>query len=125
MGSSRRDSRDKAFKSLYAREINGNFKPENASSFTEQLVDGVLENQDDLDEALTEYLNDWRIDRIYPVERVLLRAGVYEILHMDTSKAVVINEAVELAKRYGDDGTGSFVNGILDNFEKPAKNSSS
>lgn len=118
---SRRDSRDEAFKTLYAREVDGSYEPEDESEFTGKLVEGVLEEQDELDEQLSEYLNDWRIDRIYPVERVLLRAGAYEILNMDTSKAVVINEAVELAKTYGDEGTGSFVNGILDNFEKPSE----
>lgn len=118
---SRRDSRDAAFKILYAREVDGSYTPEEDSGFAEMLVEGVLEKQDELDEELSKYLNDWRIDRIYPVERVLLRAGAYEILHMETSKAVVINEAVELAKTYGDEGTGSFVNGILDNFEKPSE----
>lgn len=116
---SRRESRDEAFKALYAREISGHYDPDDIE-FAQKIVSGVKKNQDQLDDRLTEHLNDWRIDRIYPVERVLLRAGAYEILHMETSKAIVINEAVELAKRYGDDGTGSFVNGILDNFEKPS-----
>lgn len=116
---SRRDNRDAAFKVLYAREVDGTYEPEEQSDFTDKLVEGVIENQDDLDEQLSNFLNDWRIDRIYPVERVLLRTGAFEILHTETSKAVVINEAVELAKTYGDEGTGSFVNGILDNFEKP------
>ncbi|MFB6347703.1 MAG: transcription antitermination factor NusB [bacterium] len=118
---SRRNSRDEAFKVLYAREVDGSYDPEYNSQFTEKLVGGVLNNQEQLDEQLSQYLNDWRIDRIYPVERVLLRAGAFEILKMETSKAVVINEAVELAKTYGDEGTGSFVNGILDNFEKPTE----
>lgn len=116
---SRRESRDEAFKVLYAREVDGRYQPETDNDFTDKLVEGVLDNEDQLDERLTEHLNDWRIDRIYPVERVLLRTGAFEILQTETSKAVVINEAVELAKRYGDEGTGSFVNGILDNFEKP------
>jgi len=118
---SRRQSRDEIFKALYANEISGHYEPETDDPFAGEIVQGVLENQDRLDEILSEHLNDWRIDRIYPVERVLLRSGLYEILHMDTSKAVVINEAVELAKRYGDEGTASFVNGILDNFEKPSR----
>lgn len=118
---SRRQSRDEIFKALYAREVSGHYDPETSESFADEIVQGVLANQDELDETLSGHLNDWRIDRIYPVERVLLRSGLYEILHMDTSKAVVINEAVELAKRYGDEGTASFVNGILDNFEKPSR----
>jgi N utilization substance protein B len=116
---SRRESRDAAFKILYAREVDGSFSPETDSDFTEKLVEGVLDNEDELDEKLSNHLNDWRIERIYPVERVLLRMGAFEILRTETSKAVVINEAVELAKTYGDEGTGSFVNGILDNFVKP------
>lgn len=116
---SRRQSRDEAFKTLYAREVDGSYSPEQDSEFTDKLVEGVLANEDDLDGKLSNHLNDWRIDRIYPVERVLLRMGTFEILRTETSKAVVINEAVELAKTYGDEGTGSFVNGILDNFAKP------
>jgi N utilization substance protein B len=122
---SRRKNREEAFKTLYAREVGGQYQPESESEFTDNLVDGVMDHQDDLDDNLSEFLNDWRIDRIYPVERVLLRTGAFEILQTETSKAVVINEAVELAKKYGDEGTGSFVNGILDNFEKPSEFASS
>jgi N utilization substance protein B len=116
---SRRKSRDEAFKILYAREVDGSYSPETDSEFTDELVEGVLGSEDKLDDQLSNHLNNWRIDRIYPVERVLLRMGAFEILRTETSKAVVINEAVELAKTYGDEGTGSFVNGILDNFAKP------
>lgn len=119
---SRHESREEAFKSLYAREADGQYTPEDESEFTRTLVKGVIDHQDRLDEQLSEHLTDWRMDRVYPVERILLRLGLFEILHTETNKAVVINEAVELAKEYGDDGTGAFVNGILDNFQKPATN---
>jgi len=116
---SRRKAREEAFKSLYAEEVGGRYQPEDSTGFARQLVDGVQAHQDELDLDLENHLTDWRMDRVYPVERVLLRMGLYEIAHTETSKAVVINEAVELAKEYGDQGTGAFVNGILDNFEKP------
>lgn len=117
---SRRKSREEAFKALYAREASGQYGPEQESDFTRTLIEGVISHQDSLDEQLSEHLTDWRMDRVYPVERVLLRLGLFEILHTETNKAVVINEAVELAKEYGDEGTGAFVNGILDNFESPS-----
>jgi N utilization substance protein B len=121
---SRHESREEAFKALYAREASGQYTPVNDSEFTRTLIQGVLDHQESLDEQLEEQLTDWRMDRVYPVERILLRLGLFEILHTETNKAVVINEAVELAKEYGDEGTGAFVNGILDNFQKSATNGS-
>ncbi len=118
---SRKKNREEAFKALYAEEVAGKYTPEPRVDFTSKLVRGTRENQAEIDERLEEHLEDWRLDRIFPVEKVLLRMGLYEILWMDTGKAVVINEAVELAKKYGDEGTASFVNGILDNFKAEAK----
>lgn len=117
---SRREQREKAFKTLFATEVKGQYEPEEWGDFTQELVEGVRGHRETIDERLSKHLTDWRMDRIHPVERVLLRIGTYEILYTDTSKAVVINEAVELAKKYGDEKTPSFVNGILDNFAKPA-----
>ena len=116
---SRRESRTEAFKSLYADEVSGQYQPDDPDEFQRELVRGVRNYSDELDRKLTEHLKDWRMDRVYPVERVLLRMGLFEILHTETSKAVVINEAVDLAKQFGDEGTGALVKGILDNFEKP------
>ncbi len=115
---SRRKRREEAFITLYAREVGGDYEPETENEFTEELVDRVVEHEDFLDDHVSEFLEDWRMDRVYPVERILLRVGAFEILYTERSKAIVINEAVELAKKYGDEGTGSFVNGILDNLEK-------
>lgn len=120
LGTSRKKEREEAFKTLYAREVKGNYQPDSGSEFIHELVEGVKNHQEQLDEQLEEELQDWRMERVYPVERVLLRLGLYELLHTDTPKAVIINEAVELAKKYGDSGTASFVNGILDNFKKNA-----
>lgn len=117
---SRREQREEAFKTLFASEVKGRYKPDHRADFTRELVEGVRDHQETIDEQLSTHLTDWRMDRIHPVERVLLRIGTYEILYTGTSKAVVINEAVELAKKYGDEKTPSFVNGILDNFAKPA-----
>jgi len=118
LGTSRKKEREEVFKTLYAREVKGNYQPDSGSEFIHELVEGVKNHQAPLDEKLEEKLQDWRMERVYPVERVLLRLGLYELLHTDTPKAVIINEAVELAKKYGDSGTASFVNGILDNFTK-------
>lgn len=116
---SRRGQRQELLKVLYAREVGGSYTPERMSDFQEEIVEGVQQHQSDLDEALSEHLTDWRIDRVHPIERVLLRMGAYEIFHTSINKAIVINEAVELAKQYGHDSTASFVNGILDNLDAP------
>ncbi|MFP4686578.1 MAG: transcription antitermination factor NusB [bacterium] len=116
----RKQEREEVFKTLYAREVKGDYSPETDSDFVWQLVDGVKSCRQELDEKLNEQLQDWRMERVYPVERVLLRIGLYELLYTSTAKAVVINEAVDLAKKYGDSSTSSFVNGILDNFDKEA-----
>lgn len=113
---SRKEKRKEVFKRLYARELDGQYRGEDNSSFIRKIVDGVVNNKDKLDKLLNEKLEDWRMERVYPVEKVLLRMGLYELIFMDTERAVVINEAVELAKIFGNDDTPAFVNGILDDF---------
>ena len=115
---SRKDEREEVFKTLYASEVKGNYRPDKETDFISELVNGVQRRADELDATLEEHLEDWRMNRVYPVERIVLRMGAYEILHMSTDKAVVINEAVEIAKKFGDTNTPGFVNGILDNLEK-------
>ncbi|MGM0381675.1 MAG: transcription antitermination factor NusB [bacterium] len=114
---SRKKEREEAFKSLYAREVKGNYEGKEKSSFVREIVEGVDKNTEELDEMLNGRLKNWRMERVYPVEKILLRMGLYELLHMDTERAVVINEAVELAKKFGARDTSAFVNGILDDFE--------
>jgi len=84
--------------------------------FTEQLVGGVIQNRDDIDQRIAACLKNWDINRIGRVERNILRMGVFEIVHADPCPplAVVINEAVDICKFFGTRESGRFVNGILD-----------
>ena len=87
-----------------------------ARGFAESLVRGTLANRADIDAKLTARLRNWTLDRLGSVERAVLRLGAYELLHApDPAPApVVINEAVDLAKYFGTNESGRFVNGILD-----------
>ena len=84
------------------------------NEFVKDLVFGVLTTQEELDTIANKYLKDWRIDRLDKTGVAILRMAIYELKYMDTPAVVVINEAIELAKKFGDENSGSFVNGILD-----------
>ena len=92
--------------------------PEGARAFAKELVTGVCRSQKDLDARLAAHSENWRIERMAAVDRNVLRIGAYEILHTDTPAAVVIDEAVELAQRFGGDRSPAFVNGILDSVAR-------
>ena len=82
--------------------------------FSKQLVLGVKRNQDELDALLAEKAEHWSIHRMAATDRNLLRLGAFEIRYADTPDRVAIDEAVELAKRYGSANSPQFINGILD-----------
>ena len=85
-------------------------------SFAEDIVKGVKERQSDLDEIITKAAPNWPIDRIAAVDRNVLRIGLYELLFSDYSDVppkVAINESIELAKTFGGDTSGKFINGVL------------
>ena len=87
---------------------------EDASSFTRELIDGVLHNQDELDGLIERYAKGWTLDRIAPLERSILRIALYEILHRtDVPDEVAIDEAIEAAKELCAAEAAGFVNGIL------------
>jgi transcription antitermination protein NusB len=81
---------------------------------SDELVDAVLLHKATIDENLTSIVENYAPERIDPVDRAILRLGSYEILHTDTPPKVAINEAVELAKRFGTTDSRRFVNGVLD-----------
>jgi N utilization substance protein B len=85
-------------------------------SFARSLVSGVRRNREELDALLARTADNWRVERMAATDRNVLRLGAYEILYADTPDRVAINEAVELAKRYGTAQSAQFVNGILDRF---------
>ncbi len=86
--------------------------------FAMGLYNGVLENLPKIDEEIRAHLKDWDFDRLDHVDKSILRLGVYELLFSDLDRAVIINEAVELAKELGGDQSPKFVNGVLDAIEK-------
>ncbi len=84
--------------------------------FMEKLLDGVLGKQSELDLVIEKAAPEWPIDRISPVDRNILRVGLFELLFSDRSEVpakVAINEAIELAKQFGGDNSSRFVNGVL------------
>lgn len=88
-------------------------------AYTEMLVRGTCERMKALDEIIEKFAENWKIDRMACVDRNILRLAAYEILYVDEIPLkVAINEAVELAKRYGESDSSKFVNGILDHIAK-------
>ena len=84
------------------------------NKYVKDIVNGVLENQDKIDETINKYLDNWDLDRLGKTDRAILRLSTYEMIYYDTPKVVVINEAVELAKKYSDDKVVKLINGVLD-----------
>jgi N utilization substance protein B len=82
--------------------------------FARSLLSGVRRNRGELDQSLEERADNWSLARMAVTDRNILRLGAYEMLHTDTPVRVAINEAVELAKRYGARQSSQFVNGLLD-----------
>ncbi len=89
--------------------------------FASSLVAGVRRNRRELDQMLAERAKNWSLKRMAVTDRNVLRLGAYEILFTDTPDRVAINEAVDLAKRFGTQQSAQFVNGILDRFLKEAQ----
>lgn len=88
--------------------------PDSGAEFARALVHGVGEHRGELDRLIGEYAPEWPVDQIAIIDRNILRIAIYEILFGDdTPTKVAINEAVELAKEYGSDSSGRFVNGVL------------
>jgi N utilization substance protein B len=86
--------------------------------FSDILFQGTIENLDMLDAKIKEHLKDWDYDAIGKVEKAIMRLGAYEILVAKTDKAIIINEAVELAKELADEKSPQFINGVLDALDK-------
>jgi N utilization substance protein B len=93
--------------------------PLEVRDFAERLARGAFAALGEIDALLDENLENWRLERLAIVERSILRLAVFEFLHEpDTPRVVVIDEAIELAKRFGGEDSGHFVNGILDALRK-------
>lgn len=86
--------------------------------FALTLFDGVMENLERVDSAIMKHLKDWDFERLGSVERATLRLGAYEILFSELDSAVVINEAIEVAKAFATEQSPKFINGVLDAISK-------
>lgn len=110
----RRDGGEPAAQEVF-EHVAANFEmPEGARSFAKELVCGCCEERARLDAVISRHSRNWRLERMAAVDRNVLRLAVYEMLRLDTPAAVVIDEAVELARRFGSESSPAFVNGIAD-----------
>jgi len=84
-----------------------------------RYVKNIFENLEGIDKVIAQYLENWTLDRLSAVDRNVLRLGTYELLYeLDVPIEVTIDEAIEIAKRYGTENSGKFVNGVLDRIAK-------
>jgi N utilization substance protein B len=125
---SRRKAREIAFKVLFqVDQVNADPRAafdylvdqtpleDNNQDFSWHLVEGCLQSLPEIDQKITRYSHEWALSRMLSVDRNIMRLACYEILYVpETHPVVVIDEAIEIAKRYGDESSGSFVNAILD-----------
>jgi len=97
------------------QEVFANFAPAfNDKGFVNNLIDGVILNLDEIDNYITKYATEWPLSQITIVDRNILRIGVYELIYnQDIPSKVAINEAIEIAKTFGSEASGKFVNGVL------------
>lgn len=84
------------------------------NEFVKDIVYGVVTYMDTIDELANKYLSNWTIDRLDSEGKAILRMSIYELKYTDTPDLVVINEAIELAKRYSDDSVRKMINAVLD-----------
>ena len=112
-----KESVDSSLKDFWSKSAESMNKE--AHDFAEALVKGTCENITAIDEIISKYTDNWSISRMAVIDRNIMRMSVYEMLYRDDIPPnVSINEAIELAKKYGDVDSGKFVNGILDKIKK-------
>jgi N utilization substance protein B len=91
-------------------------------AFANQLFEGTAKGVAALDELIIKHAENWRFERLAAIDRAVLRLAIYELRVADAPYRVVLNEAVELAKKYSSEESGAFVNGILDAVYKSMEN---
>ena len=82
--------------------------------FLSILVNGVIDNLEDIDKGITKYLENWNIERLGLTDQAIIRIAVYELVYTATPDLVCINEAIELSKNYSDEKVSKMINGVLD-----------
>jgi N utilization substance protein B len=88
------------------------------AEFAKNLLNGILEHKEEIDDIIKNHLIDWSFDRLDKVDKQILRLGIYEIKYTDTPFQIAIDEAVKIAKNFSEDKAKSFINGILDKVAK-------
>ena len=130
----RSSMREQAFRLIYSLEIqkqepienqielfieNNNIENEEAKEYISDAVLGIDKNKEDIEELIKKNLkSDWKLERISKVDLAILKLAIYEIKYKELPYKVAINEAVELAKKYGEDTSKNFINGILASIVK-------
>ncbi len=84
------------------------------NDFVNELVNGVITNQEKISEMANKYLVDWNIDRLSKVDKAIISIGIYELIYTETPSVVAINEAIELSKKYSDEKVTKMLNAALD-----------
>ena len=128
----RRKARELALQMLYQHDLSGNApetivntfeelqksKP-NTREFAVKIFHGTVEHLTKIDEMIVAQADNWRLSRMAAVDRNIIRMSIYEFLHeTDTPKLVIIDEAIEIAKKFGTQKSSQFINGILDGVLK-------
>jgi len=91
---------------------------EGGNGFSERIVLGVLKHCKEIDHLIERYSENWRLDRMTLIDRNILRMAIFELLYCEeVPPKVTLNEAIDLGKRYGNEESGSFINGILDRIQ--------
>ena len=137
MPAKRTKARERALQALYQIDVTAegiddalgrfwkSFEPveREVMDLAEALVRGVAQHRRAVDDTIERISTNWRLDRMAKVDRNVLRLAVYELLRTDVPVKVVINEAIELGKKFGSESSGAFVNGVLDRVaaELPAE----
>ena len=129
LASSRRQARERALSLLYEAETKGVSPadllaalPVEPAPFAAELVAGVGEHRDEVDDYIRRYAQGWALERMPALDRAVLRIGIYELLHRpDVPTGAVLSEAVELASRYSTEESGRFVNGVLANIARDVR----
>jgi N utilization substance protein B len=134
--SSRRQAREHALQVLFQIDMTGDDleevldlhwreadDPPETREFAERILKGVVADAVRIDSLIKSSSQNWRIERMAGVDRNVIRLALYELLHeQETPAAVIINEAIEIAKRFGGEESASFVNGVLDAIRKEIDN---
>lgn len=86
------------------------------NEFVDEIVNGVVNNQEEINALANKYLKNWTIDRLNQVDQAILSMGIYELKYTETPSIVSINEAIELSKKYSDEDVTKMINGVLDSI---------